>query len=305
MRNVILMSALLTMAGCALNSPESLSMWHYRHNPAMSEAMNVALAVGLTDGKAGTLRDGYRDPRYVANVDDIVNYGQTAPGLDPSGMDATIDVETGLLGDSSLTDDQSTPHIYVFMPRRKASNGYDAATRLQRMVDRAMSEALTRQGFRAQLDKPNADGSFVVTGGHCEENGIHCTVGSSFNYLTSNVLDGSRWDGGVLVDKGPEFVGGGPVWFFRGSAGFGVLRDADHRHHGEMDNGEDTPGEVGMNMTRLYRDTSHYLPSWVYIYDPYDPDSGGRPVIFTAGKTLRFISPAAHTAARESMSRHS
>lgn len=305
MRNAILMSTLLTMAGCALNSPENLAMWHYQHNPAKSEAMNVALATGLTDGKAGTLRDGYRDPPAIAEVDDIISYGRTAPGVDPSGMDATIDVETGLLGDSSLTDEQATPHIYAFMPRRQAGNGYGAAARLQHMVDQAMSEALTQQGFRAQLDKPEADGSFTVVGRHCGENGVHCTADASFSYLPSNILDGSRWDGGVLVKKGPDFVGGGPIWFFRGSAGFGVLRDANHRRHGETDSGEDTPGQVGLDMARLYRGMSRNLPSWVYIYDPYDQDSQGRPVIFTKGKALRFISPAARTAAREGRPRHS
>lgn len=296
MRNAILISVLCTMAGCSLDSPKNLAMWHYRQDPAKSTAMNVALATGLTDGRPGSLRDGQTDPRDLAHGDEQISYGQTAAALAASGTDAAVDMETGLLGDGAPTDGQSTPHIYAFMPKQEAGNGYAAATRLQDMVDTAMAKALSLQGFRTHAGDPETDDAFTIVGGHCGEDGVRCTGDAEFSYMPMNILTRSRWDGGVSLAEAPDFVGGGPAWYFRGSAGIGATRDADHRRAGSLDNGEVNLADAGIDMARLYRDMSRFLPSWVYIYDP---DAGGRPAMFSRGQALRFTMPKPRALARE------
>lgn len=290
MRNAILIAILCTMAGCALESPKGLAVWHYRHQPAQSEAMNVALAAGLADGSSGVLHD-------LDHGNERISYGQTAPAAAASGNDAAIDMETGLLGDGRLTDEQSTPHIYAFMPGQDAGNGYAAAAKLQRMVSKAMARALSLQGFQAQAADPEADGSFAISGGACAEHGIRCTGDTDFSYMPTNMLTKSRWDGGIRVAEGPDFVGGGPVWFFKGYAGIGAARDVAHRQS-EADNGQVRLADIGLDMARLYRDMSRALPAWVYVYDP---DDGGAPAMFTAGRTLRFTAPVAHAQAKEAV----
>lgn len=296
MKNAILISVLCTVAGCALDSPKDLAMWHYRQDPAKSTAMNVALATGLTDGKPGSLRDGHGDPHDLADGCEQISYGRTAAGLAASGRDAAVDVETGLLGDAPPTDDQSTPHIYAFMPKREAGNGYAAATRLQGMVTQAMAKALVLQGFRTRAGDPETDDAFTIVGGHCGENGIRCTGDAEFSYMPMNILARSRWDGGVSLAQAPDFVGGGPAWFFRGSAGIGAIRDADHRRPDTLDNGEVHLADAGLDMARLYRDMTRFLPAWVYIYDP---DAGGRPAMFSQDRMLRFTAPRPHALAKE------
>jgi hypothetical protein len=296
MRIPILISLLCAFAGCSLDSPKNLAMWHYRQDPAKSTAMNVALATDLTDGHRGSLRDDHGDPRDLAAGDEQIRYGRTAAGLSASGADAAVDVETGLLGDPSPTDGQSTPHIYAFMPKRESGNGYTAASRLRGMVTRGMVKALALQGFRTRAGDPETDDAFTIVGGHCSENGIRCTGDAAFSYMPTNILSRSRWDGGIGLAEAPDFVGGGPVWFFRGYAGIGAIRDADHRQPGSLDNGEVDLADAGLDMTRLYRDMTRFLPAWVYIYDP---DAGGRPAMFNQGQTLRFTAPRPHVLAKE------
>lgn len=298
---VILLVAPL-LGACATVKPEQTAMWGYKKNPKISEALNIATAMGMSN-KSYTMKDNTPSVkpnnyapsamRKVATVGAAV--GSAAEGILSAGS-AGLDIAS-IMMPTNADVPQNDDYIWIFLPASKASDIKDAAVYVTKAMNNAIYTAFAKQGFKRKtavtIDRL-FQGSLKVNpivGKKCDNATYVCTVsvagGSVVIDANAGVFDRYSFPGGAFVNNAPYFSPSKKAWFFRQvTSPYAVFGKA-----GEKWSIQTHYTNIGLNTDKFWRDVTKNLPwLWVYHGTKYAPIG---PMIYHNGHVLRFIKPTA------------
>lgn len=309
--------ALLILSGCsgspqktAPAAPSLSDMPMAQYDPGASQALNVAIAAGLTDPMKGPLFDVKRAdlPPEVRTqpAPDVAR--QITRGLDLAmaadlfaggarGMSAGSQNVFGALYLISAVAGGAPKHPaaeaqeIVWMPKHMAPSADAAAELLKSMTMQAVVKVLIDQGWSAQqiqadtggLMKTRIETLTTYAGGDVCGVRVHCILST---YA----------DKPVDVPRTPAVAGGGPAWVWRNRVhdqqksfdkGFSWgLSERDINPPHTLNHGR----QLRLDYEALMQQMTRNLPDWVYVYRP-PGKSRPYPRIYHRGNELTFVEP--------------
>lgn len=298
------------LLGCAsggsIDNPEKNQA--YQRVAGQSLALNLALAVGLTDPEDGPLVDTPRDqlpPTLGVNahgqlVDaNMLGAAMSGPlatmissgSLSLSGLDPLM-LGLALLGGGELAHPATKQHVIAWMPRSVTDDKGAAKDKMKAMLIGAFEQAILDL-YDWQVYTETVDTGGRLTGEKLE----------TFRFFRGGPVCGIRYRCRVKsntwspidADGSPAFVeGSGPVWLWRNWQPGDTTRDtvADaflNLEDPQTGHWPDNAQDPGIDYRQVWLRATAHLPAWVYIYMP-PKDDINFPSFFWRGQQLLFVS---------------
>lgn len=312
-RLVLAALAAAVLAGCASSPSRKLMEQHYGGHAGRSEALNVALASGLTecteegctplaDLPRAELPAELRDaPSYVDRNARQYNANMYWAGATLLGASNSIGlgrfaasglmVVEALLKPSILPHAALKPQVIAWMPKALAEDAKAAERQLEAMLQEAVRKHLP-EGYALAGTPEKA----IVPEGHILEyvTGPGCADPEQGPREEQCWLD--VWAAKPeALDRAPGWVGvSGPVWHWRpwepGARNVGHSATIRAEVNALMPNGILFQNHPTMYTAEDLVKLSAELPAWVYLYWP-PTEATGAPLMFNQGRVLFFLEP--------------
>lgn len=307
----------LALAGCSGAPPKSspaVPLWQQappaQYNPRASQALNIALATGLTDPVKGPLFDVSRadlpaDIRSqpapdvarkitrgldLAMAADLFTGGARGMSLGSQNVLGVAYLISAVAGGPPKHPAAKAQEI-VWMPRSMAPTATAAADLLKSITQQAVQKVLADQGWTIKTIQADTGGLMKT-----RIEALTTYVGGDVCGVRVHCLLKAYADGPAEAAATPSFAGGGPAWVW--SNGMPGREKSFDRGFSwgisELDlNPPHTPNQgrqLMLDFEDLLLRMTKYMPAWVYVYRP-PGKSRPYPRIYSQGNELTFIEP--------------
>lgn len=301
--------AALGLAGCASSPPINYAQRHadagdYNGNAHRSQALNVAVATGLTeckDGKCAPLSDvprlklpeslqGVSNAQIIESLSDAWALGSAVghftgvatalPGLSNFGSGLFM-LGSFLLGPTHMNHPASQATMLAWMPKSMAEDKKQAWRDMIDMVRGAYPREI--HGYHvADLSNNESIINLKIDGKASCEKPYGCGVLLAFN------IPGAVGLSPAWLEQEPSYVW--TNWHIGSTSESSFNSITIYPSRTKLETHEKLPWPDDINSLIFFAKLSENLPKWVYIYLP-PTDAHNYPVMLNQGKPLLFIEP--------------